>query len=134
MVAGFQPRSWKKFTSSALYHENASLVWPPTGIALGALILNGLRLWPGIFLGVVLFGASPHGPIGLPALGIATGNTLEAVAGAWLLTRVAEFRPNLERVRDVTALLAIGVLGCTVVSATIGVATLALANGLGWCG
>ncbi|MFN7143906.1 MAG: hypothetical protein ACK4YP_09035, partial [Myxococcota bacterium] len=27
-------------------------VWPPTGVALAALLLGGLRLWPGVALGV----------------------------------------------------------------------------------
>src|SRR5437879_4523641 len=32
----------------------ATLVWPPTGIALAVLLLYGYRLWPGIFLGAFL--------------------------------------------------------------------------------
>src|SRR5437660_1698145 len=31
-----------------------SLLWPPSGIALAALILYGYRLWPGIVLGKIL--------------------------------------------------------------------------------
>ena len=30
---------------------NTSPVWPPTGIALAALLLFGYNLWPGISLG-----------------------------------------------------------------------------------
>ena len=33
---------------------NTSPVWPPTGIALAALLAFGLRLWPGVSLGVFL--------------------------------------------------------------------------------
>src|SRR3954470_8783283 len=58
-----------------------ALVWPPTGISLAALLLCGDRLWPGITAGVLAtslwMGAPP-----LVALGIALGNTLEALAGA----------------------------------------------------
>src|SRR5437879_12436444 len=62
----------------------ATLVWPPSGIALAALLLFGTRLWPGVLAGALcvnlVIGAS------LPvALGIAVGNTLEALAGSWLL-------------------------------------------------
>src|SRR5437870_11081299 len=31
----------------------ATLVWPPTGIALAALVLFGARLWPGVLAGEV---------------------------------------------------------------------------------
>jgi signal transduction histidine kinase len=117
--------------SLAHYHDNATLAWPPSGIALGALLLYGVRLWPGIFLGTLLLSVASQGVTGLAAVGVAIGNTLEAVVGALLLSRVADFRPTLERVRDVAALLFIGALGCTTVSPTVGIATLALTHNLG---
>ncbi|MGH2950418.1 MAG: PP2C family protein-serine/threonine phosphatase, partial [Solirubrobacterales bacterium] len=58
------------------------------------------------------------------ALGITVGNTLEALTGAYLLRRLAAFRPSLERVRDVVALVVLGAIVATTVSATIGVASL----------
>jgi len=33
---------------------NTSPVWPPTGIALAALLIFGIKLWPGVSLGVLL--------------------------------------------------------------------------------
>ena len=67
----------------AFLHASASPVWPPSGIALGALVLFGLRLWPGIFVGAFLVNITTEG--NLPtSLAIAGGNTLEAVTGAWL--------------------------------------------------
>jgi len=38
----------------AYVQVNTSPVWPPTGIALAALLIFGYRLWPGISLGVLL--------------------------------------------------------------------------------
>jgi len=108
----------------ANYHENATLVWPPTGLSLAALILFGRRLWPGVFVGALLLNALDSQLGWLPSLGVATGNTLEALVGSTLLVRVAGFRPNLERLQDVASFLILGVLGCTTVSATIGVSTL----------
>jgi integral membrane sensor domain MASE1 len=32
----------------------ATAVWPPSGIALAALLLQGIRLWPGIWLGAAV--------------------------------------------------------------------------------
>src|SRR2546423_14205953 len=83
---------------AAVAKSVVSSAWPPSGVALAALLLLGLRLWPGIALGAFLLnwtaGVSAAG-----ATGIALGNTLEAVAGAWLLGRGGDFRPSLERAR-----------------------------------
>src|SRR2546425_1226474 len=37
--------------SLAFIHVSASPVWPPTGIALAALLTLGYRVWPAIFAG-----------------------------------------------------------------------------------
>jgi len=104
------------------YHDNVTPVpWAPTGLALAALILFGRRLWPGIFVGSLLVNLELPSGSWLVQLGIAIGNTLESLVGATLLVRVADFRPNLERVRDGASFLVIGVLGCTTINATIGV-------------
>jgi signal transduction histidine kinase len=105
-----------KFTH---YENNSTLVWPSSGLALAALILFGRRLWLGIFIGTLVVGV--YDPLGwLTSLVGAVGNTLEALVGATLLVRVADFRPTLERLRDGVAFLLIGVVGCTTISATIG--------------
>src|SRR5438034_2933580 len=70
--------------SLAFINRSASAVWPPTGIALAALLLFGLRLWPGIFIGAFLVNITTQGSV-LTTLGIAMGNTLEGIAGAWLV-------------------------------------------------
>ena len=109
---------------------NTSPVWPPTGISLAALLLFGLDLWPGISLGVLLgsllTGADPR-----IALGMTLGNTLEALAGAYLLKRIVNFHNALDRIRDVVGLAIIAVF-CTTISATIGTTTLMLAGEGSW--
>ena len=66
-------------------------VWAPTGISLVALVVFGNRLWPGVALGAFLANASSH--VSVPtALGIATGNTFEALFRAYLLLRLAHSR------------------------------------------
>jgi serine phosphatase RsbU (regulator of sigma subunit)/anti-sigma regulatory factor (Ser/Thr protein kinase) len=108
---------------------SVTAVWPPTGIALAAVLLWGYRVWPGIALGACLANAWT----GIPAyavLGITVGNTLEALAGAYLLRRV-DFRPSLERVRDVGALVGLAAILSTTISATIGVTMLWLADEIG---
>lgn len=76
----------------------ASLVWPPSGIALAALFLFGFELWPGIFLGA-FFANSFNGAPVFAAAGIGLGSTLEAVIGAYLLRRVG-FRREYDRLSD----------------------------------
>src|SRR5256885_15343863 len=68
--------------------EQVTLVWPPTGLALAALLLVGADVWPGIFVGAFLANITTHEPIAV-ALAIAAGNTLEAVIAASLMRRYA---------------------------------------------
>ena len=113
--------------SLAFANSSISAVWPPTGIALAAVIFWGYRMWPGIALGALLANSWTGIPI-YSTLGIAVGNTGEALVGAYLLREVADFRPSLERVRDVISLAVFAGLLATVVSATVGVASLLLAG------
>jgi PAS domain S-box-containing protein len=100
-----------------------SPVWPPTGIALAATVLLGARrTWPGIAIGAFIANLTAHEPVGT-ALGIATGNTLEAVVGAWLLAS-ARVRPALARLRDALGLVVLVAAASTTLSATIGVVAL----------
>jgi signal transduction histidine kinase len=62
----------------------------------------------------------------LLAAGIATGNVLEALVGVWLLKRLAGFRNTLERRNDVFALIVLAAMCSTTISASVGVASLAL--------
>jgi PAS domain S-box-containing protein len=103
----------------------ATAIWPPTGLALVALVLGGYRLWPGIALGAYLVNVWAGAPP-LVASGMALGNTLEALVGAAFLGRVIRFRPALDRLRDVAGLVGAAALS-TPVSATVGVTT-------GWLG
>jgi diguanylate cyclase (GGDEF)-like protein len=109
--------------SLAFVHASATAVWPPTGIALAALLVLGCRVWPGIFLGAFLVNVLTTPSIAT-SIGIATGNTLEALVGAWLVNRFANGREAYDRSQDVfkAAFLAAGV--STTISAGIGVATL----------
>src|SRR5215475_15014053 len=72
--------------SFASLHASASPVWPPAGIALAALLLLGLDVWPAVFAGAFVVNVTTAGTLATSA-GIALGNTLEAVAGAWLVNR-----------------------------------------------
>jgi integral membrane sensor domain MASE1 len=122
-LAGVYYGAAKLGLSLAFTTPSVTAVWPPTGIALAAVLLLGYRIWPGIALGAFLANAWTDVPI-YTALGITAGNTLEALVGAYLLNRVADFRPTLDRLRDVVALFLLGGVVSTMVSATIGTGSL----------
>lgn len=108
--------------SMAYVQSNTSPVWPPTGIAIAALLLFGWQLWPAITLAVLLGSLLTGAPVTL-AIGMAIGNTLEALAVVVLLRRFGSFHPNLERIRDVISLVMAALAG-TIVSATFGALSL----------
>src|SRR6266487_4677297 len=73
--------------SLASVNPSATPIWPPSGLALAGVMLLGYRDWPGIFAGAFLLNLATAGTL-FTSLGIALGNTLEAVTGGWLLHRL----------------------------------------------
>lgn len=108
----------------AYVQANTSPVWPPTGIAIAALMLFGLNLWPGITLGVLVGSVLTGAPVSL-AFGMALGNTLEAVIAVYFLKRILHFHDVLDRLNDVIGLTVVALI-TTAISATIGTSTLIL--------
>ena len=110
----------------ASVHASATAVWPPTGIALAALLLLGRGAWPAVAVGAFVVNVTTAGSVAT-SLGIALGNTLEGLLGAWLVERMAGGLRAFDRPRDVFALAAAVVPG-GIVSASVGVASLAIAG------
>src|SRR5712671_5051990 len=108
----------------ASLHASTSPVWPPAGIALAAILLLGYRAWPAIFVGAFLVNLTTAGDIAT-SVAIATGNTVEAIAGAWLVNRFAGGKNVFDRPKGVFKFaLAAAISG--VVSPVFGVTSLAL--------
>jgi diguanylate cyclase (GGDEF)-like protein len=109
----------------AYLNPSATAVWPPAGIALGALLVLGYRMWPAIALGAFVANVTTAGSLAT-SLGISVGNTAEALAGTWLVNRFANGRHAMERPKDILmfALLAAG--ASTIISASVGVTSLSL--------
>jgi len=104
----------------------ATAVWPPSGIALAALLLWGIRAWPGVWLGAALTNYSID--LSMPAaIGIAAGNTLEGVCAAWLVSRLTDRNAEFAQPEKVFLFAAIAALA-SVVAATVGVSSLYLAD------
>jgi integral membrane sensor domain MASE1 len=114
----------------------ATAVFPPAGIALACLLLYGDRVWAGIWLGAfcvylsLLVDLGESGPLKLTAIAaaIATGSSVQAVSGAWLVRRFVGFPHPLDTERAVVTFLGLGgALSCGI-GATVGASTLWLAG------
>jgi serine phosphatase RsbU (regulator of sigma subunit)/integral membrane sensor domain MASE1 len=115
--------------SLAVSVQQVTAVWPPSGIAVAALIFGGMSLWPGVMIGAFVANLMTHEPA-WTALGISVGNTLGPLLAVYCLSR-SSFDPRLERVNDVLGLAVYGALAM-IVTATNGVAWLATAGIVPW--
>ncbi len=115
----------------AIVNASATAVWPPTGIALAALLIFGYELWPGVLLGAFIANIVTTGSVA-SSLGIAVGNATEAVLGTYLVNRFARGRYSFEDSTDIFKFTFLAGLLSTSVSPTIGVTSLALAGFAPW--
>ena len=111
----------------AFLNASATAVWPPSGIALAAVLLLGTRVWPGVFAGAFLANLTTAGTL-VTSVGIAVGNTLEALVGATLVTRFAGGRDAFDRAQNIFRFVLLAAMISTAVSATTGVTALSLAG------
>jgi diguanylate cyclase (GGDEF)-like protein len=115
----------------AFVHPSATAVWAPTGIALAAFLIFGFRVWPGAFLGAFFSNLTTAGSV-LTSIGIATGNTLEGVAGCYLIMRFARGQRAFERAHDIIKFAFLAGMVSTSISATVGVTSLSLGGFAAW--
>lgn len=109
----------------AFAHPSASPVWVPSGLALAAGLVLGSRAWPAVFVGAFVVNVMTAGSV-LTSLGIATGNTLEAVIGTHLVMRWGRGRAAFDRARSAFAFVVLAGGVGTTVAATVAVASLSL--------
>jgi two-component system sensor kinase FixL len=115
----------------------ATPVWPPSGIALAALLIGGRRLWPGVWLGSFLVNISilwnsdeqPSG-IAITSL-IATGSTLQSIVGATLVQRLTGSTYPFDTARHLFMLVATELVSC-LIAPTLGVSALCVAGKMAW--
>jgi len=115
----------------AFVAEQVTTVWAPTGIAIASLVIWGPWLWPAIWLAAFLVNVGTSAPF-WTAFIVASGNTLEGVAAAWALGRMPLFDFGFRRLADVLRFVGIAVVGCTMLSATVGATTLCIAGVQAW--
>jgi len=117
--------------SLAFANASATAIWPPTGIALAVILLLGYRFWPSIFWGAFLVNITTQGSA-WASFGIATGNTLEALLSVFLVNRYSNGRETFNHPINVLKFSVLVGLISTTVSATAGVASLALGGFAPW--
>lgn len=125
-IAGLYVGAAKIGLTLSVAYSNVTPVWAPTGISLAALLLFGYRFWPGVAIGAFVANVTTEIPVWV-AGAICVGNTLEALVGTFLLRGVG-FHNQLDRVRDVLALVLLGAVISTCISATIGTTSLLLGD------
>ena len=108
-----------------LLHPSASPVWLPTGIAIAALLLFGYTVWPAVLVGAFLVNVTTAGSVAT-SVGVASGNTLEALLAVYLVNRFASGKDAFARAPDILRFAGLAALLSTIVSATVGVGSLTL--------
>lgn len=110
----------------ALVHGQVTPIWPPTGMAVVAILVFGRRVCLSVFLAAFAVNV-PIGPSPMGAAMIAAGNTLAPLTAAALLRR-ADFSLRLDRLRDAAAIIVLGALLAMTISATVGSSVLVLSG------
>jgi signal transduction histidine kinase len=117
--------------SMAFLNASASPVWPPTGLALAALLLFGERFWPAVLIGAFVVNLTTAGTVTTSVV-IALGNTLEAVIGARMTRRLAGGTAAFDLAPNIFRFTFLAAIPSTMTSATVGVTCLALAKFVRW--
>ena len=91
----------------------ATAVWPPSGIALAALLLWGNRLWPGVWIGSFAANLTVEGAVLASAI-IATGSSLQAYGIAALVRTHLGVPRRFLRVRDVLSFVGLSAAGAVI--------------------
>lgn len=102
--------------------------WHGFGLALALLLRFGIPLWPGVMLGSLL-ATLACGISVASATSLAFGNTLGALAGAWLFQRQG-LDTKLDHLKDYLGLVIIGALFTPFLSATFDIGIPFLAGDL----
>jgi two-component sensor histidine kinase len=108
-------------------NPSASPVWPPTGFALAVVLLRGYHAWPALFVGALVANYLSAGTIYTP-LAIASGTTLEALVGGYLINGWCGGKRVFNTPGDVAGFALTSVGPATLLSASLGVGALRLAG------
>jgi PAS domain S-box-containing protein len=122
---------------AAISPGNVTVVWPPSGIALAAMLLLGYRAWAGVWLGSFLvnvlffiFHDTLFSTAVTAGSSIAAGSTLQAFLATFLYRRM--IGPRLpHKFKGVFNFMTIATLSC-LIAATVGVSSLGFGSAIAW--
>ncbi len=117
----------------AVVNASASPVWAPAGIAIGVLVVGGMRYGPGVFVGALAANVAVAGHWPSSVL-IAGGNTLEAVFGSWAVRRWCGGRQAFDKTATTALFVWWAALVAPLVSSLVGVVSLASFGLASWSG
>src|SRR5437588_8646179 len=132
IVAGIYFLAAKLGLSLAFANVSVSPVWPPTGLAIAALLWLGYRATPGVLIGALLANFLLTDVPLVPSIAIALGNTLEALTAVYLLRRFTESRSPFNRAFDVLKFVVFAAVISTMLAATIGNLSLCVSGHERW--
>jgi diguanylate cyclase (GGDEF)-like protein len=112
-------------------HPAATLIWPSSGLALGALLILGYRIWPAVFGAAVAVYASTLGPHA-GAVSMAAGHTAECLLAAYLVNRYADGRHALQNPANTFRFAGIALLSSTASGPTLNALALAVTGSMAW--
>lgn len=120
----------------AFEQTNASPVWPPSGIALAAVLILGYRICPGIFIGAFFanilsltgMGVSFNSSLVI-SLPTALGNTLEAFAGAFMIRWFTADEYPFNNLKNIVVFVVFGALISCALGATTGATSFSAGTG-----
>src|SRR5262249_10700402 len=122
----------------ASIYSSAVPIWAPAGLALAAVLLRGLRIWPAIFAAAFAVGM----PIDIAdarvadsillSLGVAAGNTLEAIVGGCLINAWSQGRKTFDTAAGVAKFAVVGLGPSAMIGAIVGAGSLYLAADADW--
>jgi len=106
-------------------NHSVTVIWLPAGIALAAFLLRGRRVWPGIFVGAFLLSVKITASISI-SLGLALGNTLEALVAVYLVNKYANGIGAFFKARDVLRFILFAAMLAPALCAAVGASLLCL--------
>jgi integral membrane sensor domain MASE1 len=112
-------------------NHSVTAIWLPAGIALAAFLLRGYRVWPGVLVGAFLLSVTITGSVSI-SLGLAVGNTLEALIAACLVNKFANGISAFFKTRDVLRFVFFAAMLGPALCATLGVGLLCLGGFASW--
>lgn len=108
--------------SLAFNFDQITTIWPPSGIAVAAMLLWGYYYWPGVFMGAFIANALTDSSPAV-AVAIAVGNTIGGLAAVYMVKTFIG-KDILEKISNIIGFIILAAFLSPVINASIGTAAL----------